>query len=367
VLTKADDYPIHQTAEPIAYSGTDRNFYDRYFFNGYGPDGESFFAGAMGIYPHLNVIDASFSVIHEGKQRNVHASRCLNMERMDTHVGPISVEVVEPLRRLRLRVDDRKHGVRADLLFTGRARVLEEPRFTHRIGPRTFMDLTRMTQNGAYEGWIEVEGKRIEVSPDRFRGTRDRSWGVRNVGAPDAQPLAPTVLPQFYWLWAPLNFDDCVTLFDVNTDAKGVVWHANGVVAPLGDVEPERMAAADASVAWRSGTRHAARATILFRRHDGGDIQIVLEPEFQFFMAGLGYFNPEWGHGLWKGDDAAGYDAYDLSKVNETDPLFLHVQAFCRARMRDGDHERRGIGVLEQLVIGPHEPSGFKSFLDGAP
>ena len=35
-LTRGDDYPIHQTSEPIAYSGTDRNFYDRYFFNGYG-------------------------------------------------------------------------------------------------------------------------------------------------------------------------------------------------------------------------------------------------------------------------------------------------------------------------------------------
>ncbi len=57
MLTKADDYPIHQTPEPIAYSGTDRNFYDRYFFNGYQRDGDLFFAAAMGIYPHLNVME----------------------------------------------------------------------------------------------------------------------------------------------------------------------------------------------------------------------------------------------------------------------------------------------------------------------
>ncbi len=56
MLSKADDYPVHQTAEPIAYAGTDRNFYDRYFFNGYSKSGEHFFAAAMGIYPHLNVI-----------------------------------------------------------------------------------------------------------------------------------------------------------------------------------------------------------------------------------------------------------------------------------------------------------------------
>lgn len=39
VLTKGDDFPLHQTPEPVAYAGTDRNFYDRYFFNGYAPDG----------------------------------------------------------------------------------------------------------------------------------------------------------------------------------------------------------------------------------------------------------------------------------------------------------------------------------------
>jgi hypothetical protein len=39
-------------------------------------------------------------------QHNLHASRLLNMERMDTKVGPISVEVVEPLKVLRVRVDD---------------------------------------------------------------------------------------------------------------------------------------------------------------------------------------------------------------------------------------------------------------------
>jgi hypothetical protein len=51
VLTRADDYPIHQTAEPIAYAGTDRNFYDRYFFNGYSAtQGDTaFFAAAFGV------------------------------------------------------------------------------------------------------------------------------------------------------------------------------------------------------------------------------------------------------------------------------------------------------------------------------
>ena len=43
MLTKADDYPIHQTPEPVAYAGLGRNFYDRYFFNGYHKEENLFF------------------------------------------------------------------------------------------------------------------------------------------------------------------------------------------------------------------------------------------------------------------------------------------------------------------------------------
>ena len=44
MLSKFDDYPIHQTPEPVAVPATtDRNAYDRYWFNGYAGDGEFYF------------------------------------------------------------------------------------------------------------------------------------------------------------------------------------------------------------------------------------------------------------------------------------------------------------------------------------
>ena len=101
MLSKADDYPIHQSPEPIAYAGQSRNFYDRYFFNGYDIEGDVFFALGMGIYPHVDVIDAGFSLIRNGVQHDLLCSRALGMERMDTQVGNIEVEVVEPLQSLR--------------------------------------------------------------------------------------------------------------------------------------------------------------------------------------------------------------------------------------------------------------------------
>jgi hypothetical protein len=39
------------------------------------------------------------------------------------------------------------------------------------------------------------------------------------------------------------------------------------------------------------------------------------------------------------------------------------VQQVVRARCGDDD----GIGVLEQYSLGPHAPSGFTDFSDGAP
>ena len=100
-LSKGDDYPIHQTPEPVAYAGTDRNFYDRYFFNGYSaqPGNTSFFAAAFGVYPHLNIADAAFVVVRNGVETALHASRCLNMERMDISAGPIRIEVIEPMMK----------------------------------------------------------------------------------------------------------------------------------------------------------------------------------------------------------------------------------------------------------------------------
>ena len=60
MLTPFDDYPVHQTPEPITHPATgDPNHYDRYFFNGYEENGEFFLGAAMGHYPNRNVIDAA--------------------------------------------------------------------------------------------------------------------------------------------------------------------------------------------------------------------------------------------------------------------------------------------------------------------
>src|SRR5580698_1889947 len=254
MLTKADDFPIHQTPEPIAYSGTDRNFYDRYFFNGYNPDGSGFFAVAFGVYPHLNVADAHVSVIRDGVEHCVHASRILHMERFDLEVGPIRIEVIEPLKRLKVTLAA-TDGLAAEFVFEGRAFPIEEPRFIKRNGPRTFMDYTRLTQNGRYSGWIEIDGARESV--DGFVGTRDRSWGIRPIGARDAQELAPPQPGQFFWIWSPSNFPDGSFFFHTNDDATGEPWNRRAVWSRDGSNAEAHAEINDSGITidWKSGTR----------------------------------------------------------------------------------------------------------------
>jgi hypothetical protein len=366
MLSKADDYPIHQLPEPIATAGTDRNFYDRYFFNGYTPDGSVYFALAFGVYPHLNIMDAAFSLVVDGVQHNLRASRVLHMERMDTRVGPIAIEVVEPLKTLRVRVAENAHKLSADLTFHARAGAVEEPRFTYRIGPRTLLDYTRLTQNGIYEGVIELAGRQFVFGRDVL-GTRDRSWGVRPIGMSDQQMVAPPRMPQFYWLWAPLNFADRFMLYHNNADADGRPWNTASVLGRLGDAAPVHMARCESQIVYRPGTRHAQSAVIEAVAPDGGAWRAELSMRLQFYMSGIGYGHPDWGHGMYRGDNALGYDTLDLAGVNENDPRYQHIQALVDARLTGPDGTHQGMGILEQLAVGAFKPHGLTGIFDPAP
>lgn len=371
MLTPFDDFPLHQTPEPIAHPASgDRNVYDRYFFNGYSADGELYFAAAWGLYPNRLVQDASFSIVRGGEQVSVHGSRRAPLDRVDMRVGPITVEVLEPLRRVRLSIVPNESGIEADLVFTNRTAAIEEPRFTRHAGSRVVMDYTRLTQFGAWEGWVSIDGERVDVRPEHVHGSRDRSWGIRGgVGERDAG--APTLeLPQFFWLWAPVSFDDVCVHFDVQEDADGRRWHWNGELAPVGGTTSERAAAVDWEIAWRPGTRRAERAAVILTMLDGTAHRVELEPIVDFQMLGIGYLHPEWGHGAWKGDDAVGAERWKLGELDPMALQHLHVQALCRATWTatgaGRTEQRTGVGILEQLAIGPHQPSGFADFLDPA-
>jgi hypothetical protein len=369
MLTAGDEYPIHQMPEPVALV-TDRNFYDRFFFNGYSPDGHIFFAAAMGVYPALDVIDGAFCVAINGVQHNMRASARLNGERMAMRVGPISIIVDVAMQQVTLRVAANDASpLSADLTFTGRHFPIEEPRFTRRVGTRLFMDYTRMTQNGRWAGWIDVAGHRHAIAADTM-GTRDRSWGIRPVGKPDSQPAA--MPPQFFWLWTPCNFDGHAAYFHSNDDAHGRPWNRRGVLAGDGSGHDSATDFEGPEVAldWHPGTRRVRRAAMTL----APDARLTLTSMVaangthgHFYMNGLGYTHPEWGHGMDHGEAEVAYDAIDLSVVADSDYANMHIQALAEAVLEVDGAVHRGRGVIEQMFIGPHAASGLSGLFDPHP
>lgn len=362
MLSTFDDYPIHSGSAPVnETASSDINHYDRYFFNGYSTDGSTYFALAMGLYPNRHIVDASFSVVVEASEQvSVHSSARAPHDRADANkVGPIRLEIIEPMKRHRLSVDAPEFGLRAELEFVARSGPVQEPHFLVKAGQRSVFDYTRLTQFGHWSGWIEVDGRRRDLVADDTPGSRDRSWGTRPIG-PSSDTGAPVGERQFYWLWAPVNFPSFSTHFDINEHGDGQRWHQTGFFLPDGDSAPIEYPNVDYTVNWRAGTRWADRIDIELSGAGLASKSIELVPMYEFQMIGLGYGHPEWGHGFWKGESAVAGERWSLPVKNPCEPRHLHVQALCRATC-DGVS---GVGILEQLVIGPHDPSGLTGLLD---
>jgi len=362
MISKGDDFPIHQLPTPIAEVGTERNFYDRYFFNGYSRDGNIFFGAAFCVYPNLNLKDASFVLVFDGIQHNFRYSDVLNQERMETEVGNFKIEIVKPLKELRIIIEDQEKEIAVDTSFIGRFEPMEEPRMTLRNGSRIYMDSTRMTQHGNWLGDIRFKNKTINLSDADFLGTRDRSWGIRPVGAQDTQIVPPLKLPQFYWLWAPANFIDCSSHLYFVDDEEGYVTNSHCV--QQGNEQSTKLYDLKKEIEYKKGSRRITKAKFSALKKDGTKVTWSLTPKYHIYMCGLGYMHPEWGHGQFHGENQSLYDFYNLSE-DPHDPPFLHIQAICDFEMQESKSIKKGIGALEQLLIGPHSPSGFESLLDG--
>lgn len=363
MLTPFDDYPVHQTPAPVAQTVSgDPNHYDRYWFNGYHRDGDFFLGAAMGHYPNRGVVDAAFSVLHDGVQHSVFASGRMPADRA-TEVGPIRVEVLEPLRTIRVVVAGGDHGFEADITFRHRTDAVEEPRQQITRNNVTVMDTTRLTQWGTWEGSVTLpDGRKLEVSPSSTYATRDRSWGVRPVGEQVANNFAPE-MPQLFWLWAPLHFEDCCTHLAMFERSDGDRWVEQALIVPLaGGGEPEHLGRSEVRLDWMPGTREISSARITPRRRDGSPLPpIDFERILTFRMRGIGYLHPSFGHGTNHGELEVATESIKADEFAPLDPSSIHVQTLCRVRFG----ERSGVGVLEQLAFGPHEPSGLTGLLDG--
>ncbi len=366
MLTPLDDYLAHQIPEAFdAVGTTDRNFFDRYYFNCHDLGGKVFMVFGMGVYPNLNVIDAFVSIVYEGKQHVIRTSRLLNGDRKNTAVGPLSVEVIEGLRTLRLRCEPADPGITFDITFTGVAFPHEEPRFLRRSGSRTVMDYLRMTQCGRWSGFLEVAGDRFELNPREWWGARDHSWGIRRVGEPEPAGAAAALNEpqQFFWEWSPQQYDDRCLMYSLNEYADGKRWHQSAaIVYPYGDPRQPELYDVRHSETLAPGSRRLQSVRLELTDGAGTDLKIAAEPLSMVYMSGIGY-GPPWRHGYYQGELAVEGEIWDLGDAATIKRISGLTETLCRFRMGD----TVGYGVFEFLCIGPYLPLGLETGQSVAP
>lgn len=369
MLTPLDDFLVHQTPETLDRVATsDRNFYDRYYFGCHDLTGERFLVIAMGVYPNLGIIDAFAAAVVGGeKQYMVRASRELGGDRSNTVVGPIGVEVLEGLRRLRVWCDENEWGLSFDITFEGATFPFQEPHFLRRAGSKVVMDYTRLTQPGRWSGSLSIGGERSDVTPDGWWGARDHSWGIRAVG--DREPGGAPVRdgPRgFFWNWAPMQFDDHAVMYTVSEESDGARWHEAGARLHAYDSgrEEEALEIVRHDLRLKSGTRLFDGGTLTLREPGGNEFEIKVEPLTMLHMAGAGYAyaGDLWRHGQYHGKLAVEGETWDLTESATVRRIAGQNQTVCRLEAGG----QTGYGIFELILFGLYEPYGFTSLTDVA-
>ncbi|HIF94412.1 MAG: hypothetical protein ABGX04_03075 [Myxococcales bacterium] len=370
-----DEYLAHQTTETFDYVQTsDRNFYDRYYFNMHDSTGDFFMVAGMGQYPNLGVLDAFVAISVGTKQYVVRASRALGHDRLDTQVGPFRIEVLEGLQSLRLQCDKNEWGLHFDLRFDGTIPALEEPRTFTRKGSRVRMDVSRYAQVGCYTGSLEVDGQTHEVTPDRWKGARDRSWGIRPVGEREPAGIGIEEVMQgkhgFYHHWIPLQLDRGMVKVMYEADYEGTVTVEEAAFIPAfgeGDSrgEIEKFGIPKIEVDYLSGTREMAAATTTLSplptlsAPSPNDVLTIrsLPQRTVYLAAGTGYLpTDEWGHGFYKGPLVVEGLSFDMSTQAQRSQYAILNETLCRFELSTGEIS---YGMHENMCIGVYQPHGF--------
>ena len=371
MLGPLDEYPVHQLPQPIGWPGpSDRNFYDRSYFNAHDRTGDIFVITGIGYYPNLGVKDAFVLVRRGDVQTAVHLSDAIDADRLHQRVNGYRVEVIEPLQKLRIVLDETE-GIACDLTWDGLFPVVQEQRHLMRSGTRVTLDAQRFAQLGCWSGQLVIDGHEITVDSATWIGSRDRSWGIRPVG--EAEPPGRPADPPFegmWWLYVPMAFDDFAVVIIIQEDTSGFrslndctrIWRGGRV---------EQLGWPRVTIHYRSGTRIPTGATIDATDAAGSPVRFEIESKLPVpIHVGGGYGgDSDWLHGTWKGPGFTERRSYDM-----TDPAVIARSGFGvidhvgRALCHDGTSApTEGWGLFEHGALGRHDPSGFTDWLTVAP
>jgi hypothetical protein len=194
--TAMDEYFVHQIPECLPSVAVHHHHWrESYFYELHDPSGDGdavFFT--MAHYPAQERMD-SLQMGRVGSEQVLGVKgRPYDGDPHTTEVSGARVEVITPMREVRLWAEPADGAIGVDLTWRARTQPYALRRGTMRAGHELVWDQSHIFQSGIYTGTYTFDGTVREV--DGWIGQRDHSWGIRDHGR---CPL---------WLWWQIQLDD---------------------------------------------------------------------------------------------------------------------------------------------------------------
>jgi hypothetical protein len=209
----------------------------------------------------------------------------------------------------------------------------------------------RAQQMGRYTGWLEFDGKRVDV--DSWLGQRDHSWGVRAEMRTDETSPPLTYYPPFFFCWTTAQFKDRGLVVFFKERAPGELIYLSGEqVRRFGERASVRdqLVAVQHDVQWHDDplgqSMDRAAFELTFASGERRTVQVRTLPTRYYLKGGLYGGLDGWFHGDDKGKVHTAHDCWDL-----TDPATrrkVRTLADQVIEVRDGSEV--GYGIIEYGV-----------------
>ena len=357
MLTKWDELMCHQLPATMDRIHTDNpEWTERIYISAYNVrDKDTILGVGVGQYPNKNVQDGFVTVWHQGKQYNFRASRTLRPNIDEVRIGPLSVEVLQGLRRLRIQLGDNPSSLRLDAQWIATMNPHEEEHDFRESGGKVVQDISRFDQVGRLRGTLEVAGKRLWLGEDEWWGHRDRSWGTRRPLRTDTSDSARTTFAPFLFSWSAAQFPSWALHWRFVERGPGKYSYLSGEkVAPLGEqADPGwLLERTEQDFQWDpSGpvqTLKGGQILLYFRNGERREVSFVTHsPRWHLKGGGYGGYRG-WYHGDNKGEYYFEHDVWDLSDAKilaEASTLSDHlIEWRCGGEL--------GFGIME-YGVGP--------------
>lgn len=359
MLLGMDEYPYHQFTNTFAaVAGSDPQWNDGHYVTLCDAEGTVCLTSNVRLYQNNDVLDGFVCIRHEGRQHNIRLSRRLRPNMDHLGVGPLRIELVEPMHVLRMVLEENavlaNQGIALDVTCRTTAGPHLDPIETTRIDGRLISERATYEVTGECSGWVSIDGVRIDLVSAAF--FRNHSWGYQpgrggaRAGAPTAAPRRLPGVRQ----WVLFHMPDHGGYYFADPRPRAAA--GKGAILLGGRSIPVESISHD--LHFYGGGRRLRSGTFALVDAEGGSHSYEIEDLGWVYCQGGGYFggfNDGLGQGVYRGDYHEEGETWDVSHptqvVDETGRMFEFDHAWAESFVRVSSGGASGLGHFECVVI----------------